>query len=82
MASRQPMRTAVPCLLCTMTASRVKINAQSESHKPPNPIKVWWKPDIRRPLTGNHDGRWVKARFVNVVLTYGHKNTKIVTEYV
>ena len=46
-ASRQPASMAVPCLLRTMTDSRVKVTAQLASHMGLTPIKVWWKPDIR-----------------------------------
>ena len=62
MASRQPVRTAVPCFSHMMTDSRVKVTAQSASHRGPTPIKVWRKPGIRYPLIGNSDGRWGKAR--------------------
>ena len=61
-ASRQPVSTDVPCLLRTMTASRVKVTAQSASRRAPTPIKVWKKPGIRCPLIGNPYGRWGKAR--------------------
>ena len=39
-ASRQPVITDVPCLLRMVTASRVKVTAQSESHRGPTPIEV------------------------------------------
>ena len=61
-ASRRPVSTAVPCLSLTMTASRVKVTAQSASHRVPTLIKFWRKPGIRCPLIGNSDGRWGKAR--------------------
>ena len=38
--SRQPVSTAAPCFSLTITALRVKVNAQSASHRVPNPIKV------------------------------------------
>ena len=63
MASRQPVSTAVTCLLPTMTASRVKVTAQLLSHWGPTPIKVWQKPVIRCPLIRNSEGRWSKAKF-------------------
>ena len=47
--SRQPVSTDVPCLSRTMTASRMKVNAHSASHRGPTPIKVWRKPVIRCP---------------------------------
>ena len=40
MASLQPVSMAVPCLSCMITALRVKVNAQSASHRVPTPIKV------------------------------------------
>ena len=46
-ALRQPVSTAVPYLLGTMTSLRVKVTAQLESHRGPTPIKVWRKPGIR-----------------------------------
>ena len=39
-ASRQPVSAAVPCLSCTMTASRVKVTVQLVSHMVPTPIIV------------------------------------------
>ena len=51
-ASRQPVSMAVPCLSRTMTASRVKVTAQSASHRVPTPIKLWRKTCIRCPLIG------------------------------
>ena len=59
--SRQPVSTDVPCLLHTMTASRMKATAQSASHRGPTPIKVWRKPVIRCPLVVNSYGIWGKA---------------------
>ena len=62
MASLQLVSTAVPCLLRTVTASRVKVTVQSESHSGTTPTKVWRKPGMRCPLIGNPDGRWGKPR--------------------
>ena len=62
MASLQLVITAVPCLLRTVTASRVKVTVQSESHSGTTPTKVWRKPGMRCPFIGNPDGRWVKSR--------------------
>ena len=45
-----------------MTASRVKVTAQSASHRAPTPMKVRWKPGIRCPFIGNSNGGWGKAR--------------------
>ena len=61
-ASRRPVSTAVPCLSLTMTASRVKVTAQSASHRVPTLIKLWPKPGIRFPFIGNSDEVWGKAR--------------------
>ena len=46
-ASRQPVNTDMPFLSRTMTAARVKVTAQSASHRGPTHIMVWWKPGIR-----------------------------------
>ena len=61
--SRQPVSTAVPYLLRTMTASRVKVTVKPASHRGPTPITVWRKLDIRCPLVVNSNGRWGKAKF-------------------
>ena len=61
-ASRQPVSTAVPFLLITITASRLKVTTQSASHRGPTPIIVWRKPDISCPLIGKSNGIWGKAR--------------------
>ena len=45
-----------------MTALRVKVTAQSASHRGPTHIKVWRNPGIRCPLIGNPNGIWGKAR--------------------
>ena len=58
----QLVSTSMTCLLCTMTASHVKVTAQPASYRAPTPIKVWRKPDIRCPLVGNSNGRWGKAK--------------------
>ena len=62
MASRQPISTGVPCLSRTMTALHVKVNVQSESNSGPTHTKVWWKPGMSFPLSGNPNGRWGKYR--------------------
>ena len=62
MASRQPVRTALPCLSRMMTASRVKVTVQLASHSGPTHTKVWRKPGMRFPLIGNPDGRWGNSR--------------------
>ena len=61
-ASRQTVSTDVPCLLHTMTASRVKVTVQSASHRGPTHIKVCRKPGIRCTFIGNSDGIWGKSR--------------------
>ena len=52
MDSRQPLRKAAPCLLHIITASRVKVTAQSASHRGPLLLRcgeiqelgdLWWK---------------------------------------
>ena len=45
-----------------MTAVRMKVTAQSTSHRGTTPIKLWWKPGIRCPLIGKSNGRWGKDR--------------------
>ena len=46
-----------------MTASCVKVPAQSASHRYLTPIKVWQKPGIRCPLNINSIEKWGKAKF-------------------
>ena len=61
MASRQPIRTAVPCLSRTMTALCVKVTAKSASHSGPTSTNVWRKPGMRCPFIENPDGKWGKS---------------------
>ena len=63
--SRQPLSISGPCLLRTMTASRVKATVQSASHRVTTTIKVWRKPGIRFPFVGNSDGRWVIGKTIS-----------------
>ena len=58
LASHQPVSTSVPCLSHTMTDSRVKVTVHSASHSGPTPTKVWRKPGMSCPLTGNPNGIW------------------------
>ena len=54
---------AVPWLSLTMTALHVKVTEQSDSHRGPTHIKVWWKPGMRCTFVENSNGRWGKAKF-------------------
>ena len=45
-----------------MTASRVKVDVQSESQSGPIPIKIWRNAGMGRLLIGNPGGRWVKSK--------------------
>ena len=62
MASRLTVSTAVPFLLCMMTASLTKVTVQSASHRGPKHIKLWQKLGIRCPFIVNPYERWGKAR--------------------
>ena len=64
MESHQPVSTYVTCLFLIMTALRVKVTAQSASHRGPTPIKVWRKPGMRCPLVINSDRRLGKAKLL------------------
>ena len=63
MSSRQPVSTGVPCLSCTMTASRAKITVQAVSQSGPTSTRVWRKPGMRCTFIGNTVGRRRKFRF-------------------
>ena len=62
MASCQPVSTDAPCLSRTMTAPRMKVTVQSESHSWPTLTKVWQKIDMRCPLILNPEWIWGKSR--------------------
>ena len=61
--SLQPVSTAMPCFSLKVTALRVKVNAQSASHRGLTPIKVWRKPGMRCPLMGKSNRMCGKAKF-------------------